>query len=76
MPPPAGCWPRYVEGILSAAEIRAVEQRDAEVFAWPVRRPKIVKTVLSLDADLVVFTANPVFINLVHDFLTIKKLYF
>ena len=74
-PPPAGCWPRYVEGILSAEEIRAVEQRDAEVFAWPVRRPKIVKTVLSLDADLVVFTANPVFINLVHDFLTIKKLY-
>ena len=33
--------------------MRAVEERDAEVFAWHVRRPKIVQTVLSLDADLV-----------------------
>ena len=46
-------WPRYVEGILSEAEIRAVEQRDAEVFAWSVRAPKILKTIFSLDADLV-----------------------
>jgi len=46
-------WPRYVEGILNDGEMRAVEERDAEVFAWHVRRPKIVQTVLSLDADLV-----------------------
>jgi len=46
-------WPKYVEGILSEIEMRAVEQRDAEVFSWTVREPKIVKTVLSLDADLV-----------------------
>jgi len=46
-------WEQYTEGILSAAEKRAVEQRDAEVFSWTVRQPKIAKTILSLDADLV-----------------------
>ena len=46
-------WEQYTEGILSDAEKRAVERRDAEVFSWTVRQPKIAKTILSLDADLV-----------------------
>ena len=46
-------WPNYVEGILTEAEIQEVETRDEDVFAWRVREPKLVKTILDLDADLI-----------------------
>eukprot|EP00928_Gymnodinium_smaydae_P023598 TRINITY_DN19417_c0_g1_i1.p1 TRINITY_DN19417_c0_g1~~TRINITY_DN19417_c0_g1_i1.p1 ORF type:complete len:250 (-),score=69.80 TRINITY_DN19417_c0_g1_i1:88-837(-) len=46
-------WPSYVEGILTEAEIRTVEEVDRTIFQWEVRRERLMKTIARLDVDVV-----------------------
>eukprot|EP00927_Polykrikos_kofoidii_P060004 TRINITY_DN55087_c0_g1_i1.p1 TRINITY_DN55087_c0_g1~~TRINITY_DN55087_c0_g1_i1.p1 ORF type:complete len:824 (-),score=170.47 TRINITY_DN55087_c0_g1_i1:41-2512(-) len=45
-------WPKYAVGLLSDEEIKAVEEYDRRCFAWEVRRPKLIETLRSSDADI------------------------
>jgi len=45
-------WPAYVKGILTEEEQCVVEEYGTKVFAWAVREPKFMNTLLSWDADL------------------------
>eukprot|EP00928_Gymnodinium_smaydae_P018418 TRINITY_DN17010_c0_g1_i1.p1 TRINITY_DN17010_c0_g1~~TRINITY_DN17010_c0_g1_i1.p1 ORF type:complete len:652 (+),score=153.16 TRINITY_DN17010_c0_g1_i1:122-2077(+) len=44
-------WPAYVEGILTPAEISAVQELD-EHFKWENRRDRLVSEIRRLDADV------------------------
>lgn len=45
-------WPKYVDGILSADEMKHVEEVHNRDFDWSVRRDRVLEVCLSMNADL------------------------
>lgn len=45
-------WPKYVDGILTAAEQSEIERIDQERFDWLPRRQRVLNTIVNMDADL------------------------
>ena len=45
-------WPNYVRGILTDVEIAKVEAVDRDVFAWDMRKERLMECIAALDADV------------------------
>jgi len=46
-------WPKYVVGILSDEEMRAIEEVHESVFSWERRRPALLRVIEGWEADLI-----------------------